>query len=199
MPAEVQGSTLNLDDAGKRTSSYYGDRGDGTSKWFQWRRTADGGDVTTGAKADVAVSDPASSGSLIALIKGWLTLFRAAIPGYPYGATAVIAGASTAASSNAATLPAVSAKTNYLSGFEVTGAGATGASVITVTVAGILGGTRNYKMAIPAGTTAAVTPLIVPFRPPLPASAVNTAITVTAPSFGAGNTDAAVVAHGYVV
>lgn len=35
---------------------------------------ADGADVTQGAKADAAVSNPASSGSLVALLKGILTL-----------------------------------------------------------------------------------------------------------------------------
>lgn len=72
----VQSTTLNTDTDAKRTSSEYGDRGDGTSKWFQWRRTADGGDATAGAKADVAVTDPASSGSLIALLKGLLSFSR---------------------------------------------------------------------------------------------------------------------------
>ena len=38
----------------------------------------------------------------------------------------------------------------------------------------------------------------VRFPQPLPASAVNTAITVTVPSFGAGNTNAAVVVYGFM-
>ena len=41
---------------------------------------ADGGQVTVGAKADAAVTNPASSGSLIALIKGILTGVNAATP-----------------------------------------------------------------------------------------------------------------------
>jgi hypothetical protein len=44
-----------------------------------------------------------------------------------------------------------------------------------------------------------ITPLVVPFIPPLPASAVNTNIVVTVAAAGAGNTNMAVVSHGYIV
>jgi hypothetical protein len=37
----------------------------------------------------------------------------------------------------------------------------------------------------------------VNFNPPIPAASVNTAIVVTLPSLGAGNTNAAVVTHGF--
>jgi hypothetical protein len=40
---------------------------------------------------------------------------------------------------------------------------------------------------------------VVPFDPPLQASALNQAITVSVVSLGAGNTNSAVVAHGYQV
>lgn len=50
---------------------------------------------------------------------------------------------------------------------------------------------------MPLGATAALTSLIVAYTRPIPASAVNTAITVNVPSFGAGNTNAAVTAHGF--
>lgn len=102
-----------------------------------------------------------------------------------------------AAASAVATLAGAANQTTYISGFQVTGAGATGASVISVTVAGLLGGTATYTMAIPAGVSATVQPLVVSFYPPLPASAANTSIVVTAPSFGAGNTNATVNAQGY--
>jgi hypothetical protein len=96
-----------------------------------------------------------------------------------------------------ATLAANATKTNYLSGFEITGGGATAASVITATVTGLLGGTLSYNIPVPAGATLGITPLVVEFNPPLPGSAINTAIVVSAPSFGAGNTNAAVNAHGF--
>jgi hypothetical protein len=117
----------------------------------------------------------------------------------PIGATA---GGGTsgnvAAGACVASLAANATKTNYVTGFEVTGAGATGASNIIVTLTGLLGGTRSYIMTIPAGATVQVTPLIVPFTTPLPGSAINTAITVTTPSFGAGNTHSCANIHGFV-
>lgn len=96
-----------------------------------------------------------------------------------------------------ATLAGVAGKLTYITGFQITGAGATAAAIVTVTVTGLLGGTQNYKLVIPAGATLGVTPLLVNFARPLPASALNTAIVVTVPSFGAGNTDAAVAAQGF--
>lgn len=97
-----------------------------------------------------------------------------------------------------ATLAAVAGKTNYLTGFYVDGLGATGASVIEVTVSGTLGGSFTRKLSIPAGATVAITPLVMGFESPIPGSAANTAIVVTVPSFGAGNTNAIVRAWGYV-
>lgn len=72
-----QSSTLNTDSAGIKTSGEYGNAGDGVSRWFLWQRLADGAHAAFGAKADAAVTDPTSSGSLIALIKGLLTLRKA--------------------------------------------------------------------------------------------------------------------------
>lgn len=73
----VQGAAANTDSNGKLTTAYYGDRGDGTSNWHHVKRTFDGGDVTQGAKADAAVTNPASSASLVALLKGLLTRLTA--------------------------------------------------------------------------------------------------------------------------
>lgn len=99
----------------------------------------------------------------------------------------------------AATMPAVAAKTNYVTGFEITGGGATAASLIEVVLSGLLGGDTTYVIAVPAGATLGITPLLVNFIPAIPASAVNTAIAITAPSFGAGNTKAMAAIHGYVL
>ena len=111
--------------------------------------------------------------------------------------TQAIASASGANASTVATLAAQAAKTNYLSGFEVTSGGATAASLVTVTVAGLLGGSLVYNFGVPAGATLAATPLVVAFNPPLAASAVNTAITVTMGAAGAGNTTQLVNAQGF--
>jgi len=102
-----------------------------------------------------------------------------------------------AAATATATLPAATGKTTYLSGFAITGAGATAASVISATVTNVNGGTQTYSLAIPAGAAVGVTPLIVYFDPSLPATGSNTTIVVSAPTFGAGNTNATVNAWGY--
>jgi hypothetical protein len=96
-----------------------------------------------------------------------------------------------------ATIPAAAAKTGYLTGFEITGAGATAGAVVLATITGLLGGTATYAVVVPAGITTSITPLTVEFGPPLPASAVNTAIVVSLPALGLGNTNAATVAHGF--
>lgn len=70
-----------------------------------------------------------------------------------------------------ASLSATSNLTNYLCSFSVSAAGTGSDAPITVT--GLLGGTLTYQQA------AVGTPLIRSFAPCIPASAVNTAITVT--------------------
>jgi hypothetical protein len=103
-----------------------------------------------------------------------------------------------AAAANNNTLPGAAGATTYVTGFEITGDGATAGAIITVTLTGILGGTATYYITIPAGATTAITPLAVEFSSPgFPASGANTAITLNVPSFGAGNTNAAVTIRGY--
>lgn len=117
---------------------------------------------------------------------------------YPVGATAKTgASGNVANGSAAASLAAVSGKTNYIAGFQVTASGATAALVVNVTMAGVITGTQTYTFVFPAGVTTAATPLIVKFDPPVPASATNTAITVTLPASGAGGTNAAVNVQGF--
>lgn len=102
-----------------------------------------------------------------------------------------------AAAAATATLAAVAAKTNYLSGFQFSYAGATAASVVTGTVTGLLGGTMSFTITVPAGATLSGPNYVASFNPPLPASAANVAIVVSVPSLGAGNTNATVSAQGY--
>jgi hypothetical protein len=117
---------------------------------------------------------------------------------YPAAAVALVAGSGNIANNSAAaTLTPTALTTAFISGFEVTGSGATAALPVTVTVAGLLGGTRSYTYSFAAGVLVANQPLIVQFAPPLPASAVNTAIVVTCPASGSGGTNNTVVAHGY--
>jgi hypothetical protein len=117
---------------------------------------------------------------------------------YPAAATVIIAGSGNVANASAvATLTPSTTTTAFITGFEVTGSGATAGLPVTVTVAGLLGGTKSYTYAFAVGALLPNQPLVVQFAPPLPASAVNTAIVVTCPASGAGGTNNTVVSHGY--
>jgi hypothetical protein len=86
----------------------------------------------------------------------------------------------------------------YLTGFEATFAGATAGQCVNLTITGTLGGTLTYPVCSPTGVTVQGYPFGFEFIPPLQSAAVNTSIVVTLPALGAGNTNAAVTAHGYV-
>lgn len=106
---------------------------------------------------------------------------------------------SVAAATASASLPATALKTQYLTGFSITGGGATSASLVLCTITGPIGGTMTYVLGIPAGATTAISPFSRSFvLMPIVASAVNTAITVSCPTFGAGNTNASVNVEGYL-
>jgi hypothetical protein len=96
-----------------------------------------------------------------------------------------------------ATLPGVAAKTTFITGFEITASGSTVGLDVVVTVVGVITGTMTYIFTFPIGVAVPGNPLIVEFSRPIPASGVNTAIVVTLPAGGAGNTNAAVSAHGF--
>ena len=112
--------------------------------------------------------------------------------------TPLVATATVAAATATATLTSNQNRLAYLNGFTVSGLGATSAGTSTITVTGLLGGTQTYQLAIPAGATTATVLQQVNFPMPVPASAVNTNIVVSATTFGAGNTNANVTAYGYV-
>lgn len=92
-----------------------------------------------------------------------------------------------AASAITLTVPAVPGQINQVSSFTVSGTGATAGSTIQITLAGVQGGTQTFDYVVPAGAAVAAPTLEVNFNPPLVASAANTAIVLTVPSFGAGN------------
>lgn len=117
---------------------------------------------------------------------------------YPSGATAITAASgNVAAATAAATLAAVASKTTYITGFSVTGSGATAGLPVSVTVTGTITGTLTYTYVAVAGALLSNTPLHVMFPMPIPASATNTTIVVSCPTLGAGNTNNTTVAHGY--
>lgn len=107
-----------------------------------------------------------------------------------------VSSGNVAAAAAVATLPAVAGKTTWITGFEATAAGSTAAADVVLTVTGLTNA-LSYVFVFPAGALTGAQPLIVEFPQPIPASAVNTAIVVTLPSGGVGNTNAAVSAHGF--
>lgn len=117
----------------------------------------------------------------------------------PYGVNQTPIAATSGVVSNAnavATLPGTAGKTTYISGYRCTNNGATTPTVVNLTVAGILGGTTTtVASVVAAGSLSAI--ISEAFNPPVPASAANTAIVVTLPAAGAGNTIAECHATGF--
>ena len=101
-----------------------------------------------------------------------------------------------AAATATATLAAATGVITYCTGFEVTAGGATAASVVTATLTDGTW-TKSYTFGFPAGAGVAALPLVVEFNPPLAASAENTAITLSVPSGGTGNTHSTASMEGF--
>lgn len=98
-----------------------------------------------------------------------------------------------------ATMAAVAGKTNYVTGFSVTGTGATVALGVLATLTGVINGPLSYAYAAVGGAALSNAPLIVSFPTPIPASAVNTPVSLSLPALGLGNTIAVATLHGYRV
>lgn len=101
-----------------------------------------------------------------------------------------------------ATLPASPGRMTYITGFQVTSSGATAASIVDITVGnlGVPSSTiLHYELSVAGAATTTNEPLVVTFDPPLPATGLNTTISVVCPSLGAGNTNSAVNAIGYMI
>lgn len=112
----------------------------------------------------------------------------------------------TASSGNVANTAAVATLTapgagltNYITGFSCSAAGATAAANVSLAVSGVVTGTMTYTFVFPAGATAVATPVNVQFSQAIPASAANTAIVVTLPAGGTGNTHASCSAQGFTL
>jgi len=117
---------------------------------------------------------------------------------YGAGVTAETAASGVVSAATAtATLATGATVTTNITGFSITGGGATSGSLVTCTVAGVITGTLSYVIAVPTGATLGIPVLARTFNPPIPASAVNTAIVVSCPTFGSGNTAASINAEGF--
>lgn len=116
---------------------------------------------------------------------------------YPSGATFVTNDSGNVANAAAvATLAGVGGKITYLTGFALTASGATLGNDVTATISDGTW-TKSYTFTFPVGALVPATPIIIQFNNPLKASAVNTAIVVTLPAGGAGNTNATATVEGY--
>lgn len=98
-----------------------------------------------------------------------------------------------------ALLPIVTGQTNYVSGFQINGSGATAGLPVNVTLTGVIGGTLTYTYCAVAGVLLPNQPLTVEFNPPLQASGPGVAITVTCPALGVGNTHNSANIQGFSV
>lgn len=117
---------------------------------------------------------------------------------YPSSSTPITASSGNVANQNAiANLPSAIGKTCYITGFEITAGGAGTEAIKIVTIIGTISGTLTYLFGVVKGSTVICNPLIVSFYPAIPANATNVPIVVTLPALGTGNTNAAVIAHGY--
>lgn len=92
-----------------------------------------------------------------------------------------------------ATLAGVASKTTFICGFSIT-SDATAALAGTATIGGVTGGTMSFIQNVGSATSAGE--LTKAFSPCIPASAVNTAITVNSVAAGTGG-NTAVNAWGY--
>lgn len=134
-------------------------------------------------------------------LNGWLqAIFNQLSDGSGSGGprTQITASSGNVAAATAtATLAATAGKTTFICGFQATAGGATAAAVVTGTVTNIITGTMSFTYGANTGAGVPTAPLVVPFNPCVPASAVNTTIVVSMPSLGTGNTNATVSAWGY--
>lgn len=97
----------------------------------------------------------------------------------------------------ACTLATSAGKTTYITGFTMTGDGATVGAAVSCTLTGTITGTMTYTFGFPIGVAVPATPLVVNFSYPVPASGTNTTIVVSCPASGAGGTNAAISATGF--
>lgn len=149
-----------------------------------------------GAMSPFAAQPKGTNGALTVDVNGNICGGNVGAQVYSSAQTAVTNSATAAAAATNPLLSAVVSRTNYVTGFEITGSGATAGTVITATLTGTISGTMNYVISVPTGANLAINPLVVAFSPPIPGSAVNTAITLNVPSFTAGSTQAATI-HGF--
>ena len=115
----TQGTQLNDDTAGIPTSGYYADAGDGTSRWFHWRRTANGGNVALGSTTDTAdTATDATAGTAIGLLKGIISTLGTLITAFNTATGDLVGSLSNARTTALAGTKLVKASAGVLYGFQ---------------------------------------------------------------------------------
>src|SRR6267154_1461595 len=133
-------------------------------------------------------SGMASDGSFyVSMADGAGNLLPVQTTGFPSGAIPITASATGTTGSTVATLAGVANKTTYIAGFTIT-ADATAAIAGAATISGTVTGSLNFIQNVGSVTAAGV--LQQNFIPPIPASAVNTAIVITSLAAGTGGSTA---------
>lgn len=122
-------------------------------------------------------------------------------PSYPEDAIPFATSSSAVAATEIAiTISAVSGFRNYVTGIDCSYNGATAASTVTATVAGLLGGTKSVFIGVPVIAAGTVLTYSLPTSPggeAWPAVDDATDIVFTLPTLGAGNTLAACTVRGF--
>src|SRR2546428_9406819 len=108
---------------------------------------------------DLSFADATGAGVVAQKVMG--VVGATPIPMLPAAGISLTASATGAASAITATLAAAVGKTTFITGFQITGAGATGASVIVVTITGVITGTMSYDIVVPAGVSGRIITLLV--------------------------------------
>ena len=146
-----------------------------------------------GAGASAELYDGGSSGGVL--------LGAITFQGGPDNSASQVSAAQSASGANAiqtASITPAAGVTAFITSLRITGLGATAAAQVTATLAGVLGGTINYPVSVPAGVTVPITPVFDGFGTRgLRNSAGGVAITATLPAFGAGNTLEQIEINGY--
>ena len=121
-------------------------------------------------------------------IQGATGFPAAGTAGHPAGAVPVASTSTTVNATSSPSLPAAAGKTTYLTGVHISGLSATTLTGVAATVGNTLGGDVRIYVDVPAvASKGAINPVEIVFNPPLPATAVNTAISGNLPAFGAGS------------
>lgn len=112
--------------------------------------------------------------------------------------TPVAAAASGANAQQAPSIGGGAGTLAFVQSITITGLGATAAGQVTAVLSGLLGASINYPITVPAGVTVPITNVFDSFGTiGIQASAAATAIVLTLPAFGAGNTLEQAALNGY--